>query len=813
MGQPYDISPRLKDLQDSQDSVVIPMTFYLLDHIQEEHRADVGETAYQLAMAFQQGHPVCPGAVIPSTLLQGFLQHIDWLEPLFADLPDSTLRLDVSNSRQLQAIARTIRQAIESTALPNPDLAVQLLQWAKQTPCDLLLLHPCLDLTPQDNHLWVDQTLDGMIDSRLTPLTPNALESSLRQLWSSLFSAKSLFYWQRLGIPLQQLRLGVVVHPLHTPERSGDLYLEGQQVELQAVVGVEQGLISGEVCPDWYRLTLDTGETLEQDVGKAIHRCIPRHVPSSPDEAADRWPSLLEGLDLQAIAPALPAVLSPVQLAAVIGVARQMAALSNPLYLKWSLVHPAEAPSPHLTITQVRPQYRPLWRRDRAPSSPLSPPPSPSSSAYPGLGVSPGIASGPAWVVTSPHATLPNLPPGCIIVANMLAPAWLPQLHQVAGIVTEQGGKTSHGAIIARELSIPAVVGTKQATQQFETGVMITVDGDRGEVYIGSAIASPDTDSVTASAADPVAQPEELFSPPDPPEAIAPRPAITQLWVNLSRWQSFEPVQQLPIDGIGLIRSELAILDLLEQRHPADWLNLGDAAVVRSRLLDRLRPIVAAMAPRPVFYRTCDMRSHEYRALLGSPTTTAEPNPILGIHGTLSYQRDRQWFQLELSVLKALQEEGLGNVRLLLPFVRTVEEFQFCRQQVIAAGLERYPDFQVWIMAEVPSVIWLLPDYVAAGVQGITIGSNDLTQLVLGIDRDHPDLSDEFDAHHPAVLRAIAQLVQAAQRLDLPCAICSQFAPSDLAILKTFLQWEVTAISVDPSTVALAHRLMQQARL
>ncbi|NJN22683.1 MAG: hypothetical protein HC812_17785 [Leptolyngbya sp. RL_3_1] len=213
--------------------------------------------------------------------------------------------------------------------------------------------------------------------------------------------------------------------------------------------------------------------------------------------------------------------------------------------------------------------------------------------------------------------------------------------------------------------------------------------------------------------------------------------------------------------------------------------------------------------PRPVRYRSLDLRSHELTTLVGGPPP--EVNPVLGVRGTLSYQQHPDLFQLELNVLRALQKEGFTNLQLLLPFVRTVEEFRYCQAQVEATNLDLVADFQLWIMAEVPSILFLLSDYVAAGAQGMAIGSNDLTQLLLGIDRDEAIFAETFDERHPAVQGAIAQLLQQAQALDLPTSICGMAPVRYPEIIPALVQNGITGISVDQPALAATAAVIAQA--
>ncbi|NEQ26407.1 MAG: phosphoenolpyruvate synthase, partial [Microcoleus sp. SIO2G3] len=385
-----------------------------------------------------------------------------------------------------------------------------------------------------------------------------------------------------------------------------------------------------------------------------------------------------------------------------------------------------------------------------------------------GLAASAGRSIGTACVLAGDK--LPDdLPDDAIVVASKIA-IESPHFSRIRGFAIEQGGLTSHSAIIARELGIPAIVGATNATQRVQTGDRVCLDGDRGLLY-------------RVDSGEPLA--EKYAAPP----AIALPALKTRLMVNLSQLVSLEAVRGLPIAGVGLLRSEMLLLDLLQM--PANPETIAQIA-------DRIRPVVEAMYPRPVYYRSID------RAI-----TEGESNPLLGLHGTFSYQLEGDWFERELLALHQLQQSGYDNLHLLLPFVRTVEEFRFCRSRIQKASLMQ-ANFQLWIMAEVPSVLFLLPEYVKAGAQGIAIGTNDLTQLLLGIDRDQPQFA-RYSAKHPAVLQAIRQLIQTAQQLGISCSSCGQ-APSQFPELVALLvQWGITAISVEPPAIEPTARAIAQA--
>jgi pyruvate, water dikinase len=291
---------------------------------------------------------------------------------------------------------------------------------------------------------------------------------------------------------------------------------------------------------------------------------------------------------------------------------------------------------------------------------------------------------------------------------------------------------------------------------------------------------------------------------PHPPLAISyPQyPIATQLLVNLSQPDSLKRIAGLPVDGVGLLRSEVMMLDALDKQPLSTWLRQGKSSELATRLAHLILEFASAFAPRPVFYRSLDWRSHELQLLAGTTSPSeSEVNPIVGRRGTLRYMDDPTCFDLELEALAQVQEMGYANLHLMLPFVRTVEEFVFCRRRVEQTELTENPQFQLWIMAEVPSVLFLLFDYVKAGVQGISIGTNDLTQLLLATDRDRETLGSNLNSSHPAVKRALKQLIETAKNAGVPCSICGQAPTQYPELIDLLVLWGISSISVDINEV------------
>lgn len=717
---------------------------------------DAGDKALMLRKLQDRGLPVPRTWILKSEAWLSLLTHLgqggDW--PLW----DA-----IARQQNCQRLRRQI-QAYDTA----PD-------WSALTRCAPLLLRVSLGLMDaQGDYKPLPSQFQGLLSSQLC-LTPDTYNGHLKQLWSEALGASSLMVWQQHCSSLAHLRLSVIAQPLVPATLSGTLMLSGQQGLLEVVTGLGFVQSQGEAQPARCRIN---GQ---------------RHLwQEGYQEQSCHFNAASAGLDWQVRShPVLVSPLGRLQLDRLLQLGQRVQQqLGTGVRLEW-LVNPnAPDTAPHLSfmITQAAP-----WQETLAPVAEASAPgaalPSPDlptiQAAIRGIAVASGRGLAPALVITDPMQLPATVASGCIIVARDIQPEFLGSAAEVVGIVTERGGATCHAAILARELGIPAVVGAPQATQLIQTGDYLWLDGEKGLVYI---VPTPDQLPV-------------LQRPPKPPP-LAPIKTQTQVMVNLSQSSRLGDYVAA-VDGVGLIRSEWLLLDGLEGRHPQRWIDAGQTRELEVVIVERLKPILAACTDKPVRYRSLDLRSHEWSTSKDNPH---EVNPMLGLRGTFSYQQDFRLFQVELAALRTLQRAGYGNLELILPFVRTVEEFYACQHQIIQAGLVQVEAFRLWIMAEVPSVLFLLPAYAQAGVQGIAIGTNDLAQLLLAMDREQPHLAATYDERHPAILAAIRHLIVQAQAEGIACSLCGQAPVRFPELIELLVGWGIDSICVEPGAIDKTRR-------
>jgi pyruvate,water dikinase len=422
-----------------------------------------------------------------------------------------------------------------------------------------------------------------------------------------------------------------------------------------------------------------------------------------------------------------------------------------------------------------------------------------------GRSVGDAIAAGPARVVAGVQ-DLGRVRPGDVLVTDKTDPDWEPVMKRAAAIVTNRGGRTCHAAIVSRELGVPAVVGTENGTEHVRDGQVVTVscaEGDVGFVYDGRMDFHVETVDLRGL-----------------------RRPRTRVMMNVGNPEEALALSMTPNDGVGLAREEFIISSYIKI-HPLALVNYRDLtdAQVKAQIdaltggydedhkpqffVDRLAQgaamIAAAFYPKDVILRLSDFKTNEYANLIGGrPYEPVEENPMIGFRGASRYydRRYQAGFALECRAVKKVRDDmGLKNLKVMIPFCRTVEEGRRVQEEMAKHGLRRGEDgLEVYVMCEIPSNV-ILAEQFAEIFDGFSIGSNDLTQLTLGVDRDSEIVAHVFDERNDAVKRLVAAVIRTAKATGRKIGICGQ-APSDYPDFAQFLvEQGIDSISLNPDTV------------
>lgn len=728
---------------------------YWLSEINSQVRPIIGEKAWILSQLRQNGYPIFPGFVISSNTFQAFLKNLNDVNSLLADFPESSLHLDVDNPRTLQLVAQQSRQSILRVSFPE-EWRKLLEKATENLGSDSLILRASLG-----GNFSLNQDISGLAPAQVCWNIGDSLEIAIKEMWTQLLNAKSLFYWQRLGIKIEQLNLAILVQPMVDAIASGVAINHYNSIEIEGNWGLGHSLLQGEVVGDYWKIDSSSGDVIEQKLGnkpcayrlknsKLMDKnCLESYLIDTREQA--QYCLNLEGITQ------------------LFQINKKLETDSiNWSSLEWIFYHSKEDSSAKIAITQLIPSlYTQSFQETK--TATITPQ---SQSQLQGVAAAPGRIQGIVYLLhqNSDSTELTN----GIIVAQKIHPFQLSSLKKASGIITEEGGITSHAAILARELGIPAVVSIPGATSWLQTGDSILLDGDTGTISLNILNE----------------QKMSLEKPLSPPEKSWHYPIATRLMVNLSQPSSLKKVMGLPLDGLGLVRSELMLLDLCTPQSLKEWLHHSKPQDIIAKLTKRISEFANFFAPRPIFYRTFDDKF----------------SPDQDRRGTAGYCLDSTLFRLELQALSQVQQQGYQNINVILPFVRTVDEFCFSLDLIREYQLTRHPHFQVWIMAEVPSVIFELSNYVKVGVQGIAIGTNDLIPLLLGIERNQIYGKHLSSIYESAILNALKQLVLEATRLKIPSCICGQIVVNSAKIIDNLVSWGITHISVEPEVVETTYQ-------
>lgn len=736
----------------------------------------VGGKGANLGEMARAGFPVPPGFIVTSAAYFNVLD-INNLRPKIKTILDD---LDVHNIHSLNQVSRQIKSLISRANIPDQlaiDIIKRYLKFGSGYNQTLVAVRS--SATAED---LPDASFAGQQETYLNVKGEANLIQNIRACWASLFEPRAIFYRQEKNFDHFKVGIAVPVQQMIQSHVSGIMFTVNpvtnnkNQLVIEAIWGLGEKIVQGAYTPDHYLIQKLSWKILQKQTNPQT-----KQLTWSKDK--NRELKLPKNKQLQT-------KLTDEQIVYLAKLGHKIQQhYFFPQDIEWALT------DNKFYIVQSRPIT--TLNIQTTKTAPIST--NKLTLILKGEPASPGIVAGYTKILKSAQE-INHLSPGEILVTDMTTPDFVPAMKKAAAIVTNKGGQTSHAAIVSRELGIPCIVGTATATKVLKIRTVVTVNGQTGEVFLGGAILKPKKISVKKITKIPAKdlKPDTLTT-------------ATKLYVNLGEPDLAEIVGQKNVDGLGLLRAEFMIAQI--GTHPKKMIADHKETQFIAGLTENLAKFAKAFYPRPVVYRATDFKTNEYSNLIGGKAfEPQEPNPMLGFRGAFRYLTDEKVFALELYALKNVREKlGFKNLWLMIPFVRTVKEMQSVKKIVSGYGLIRSASFKLWMMVEIPANVLLLEEFIKVGIDGVSIGSNDLTMLTLGVDRDNSEVASAYDELNPAVLSLIKTTIKTCRKNKITCSICGQAPSLHPELTEKLVRWGITSISVTPDMIDQTRNIIYQA--
>ncbi|MBU4373845.1 MAG: phosphoenolpyruvate synthase, partial [Euryarchaeota archaeon] len=725
-----------------------------LEEVGKEDIAIVGGKGASLGEMLRAELPVPPGFAVTA---QAFRRFID--ENGVGDKLYSSLEINVNDADALIDAEKKAKKIIMGTKIP-PDIEKSIKskyrELCKREGHEVFVAVRS-SATAED---LPDASFAGQQDTFLNIKGEQNVFEAVKKCWASLYGARAIYYRVKQGFNHRKVNLCAVVQVMVDAEKAGVLFSShpstGEPLTIiEGAWGLGETVVSGAVSPDYYAVDRRTRKITERKVAakNVMHTKDPRtgKTVELPVPEGKKNAKVLDDDE----------ILKLVELGEVV---EELYGI--PQDVEWAIKNK------EIFMLQSRPIT--TIKRKKELKEKIA-----TSAILEGLGASPGIAFGEAKLV-SDASELGKVKDGDILVAVMTTPDMVPAMKRAAAIVTDEGGLTCHAAIVSRELGCPAVVGTRKATQLLTDGMKITVDGEKGLVFEGEKdVAAPN-------------------AVPEKPAFAKSKPiTATEIKVNISIPEATQRAVETQPDGVGLLRIEHIILGL--PKHPRQYIKEGKADEYVNELVSRIQTVVDAFYPKPVWVRTLDAPTDEFRAMEGGEGEPIEPNPMLGYRGIRRDLIDTEHFELEVKAFKELIKRGYNNMGIMIPLVQHPSELRRAKEFMRERGID-FGKTEIGIMVEIPAAALIIDQFIAEGLDFVSFGTNDLTQYTLAVDRNNEHVAHLYNELHPAIMKLIEHVIVECNKAGVKTSICGQ-AGSYPKVVKRLVELGITSISANIDAV------------
>ncbi|ASJ08683.1 phosphoenolpyruvate synthase [Thermococcus siculi] len=749
----------------------------------------VGGKGANLGEMTNAGIPVPPGFCVTAEAYKYFVENVkledgtvlqDWIMNIIA-------QTNVDDSKQLQENTAKIRQKI--IELPMlPEIAKEIEDAYKKLSQrfnkDAVYVAVRSSATAED---LPEASFAGQQETYLDVYGVDDVIDKVKKCWASLWTARATFYRAKQGFDHSKVYLSAVVQKMVNSEKSGVMFTANpvtnnrNEIMINASWGLGEAVVSGSVTPDEYIVEKGTWKIKEKFIAK-------KEVMVVRNPETNKGTVYVKVADYLGPEWVEKQVLTEEQIVEVAKIGAKIEEHYGwPQDIEWAY----DKDDGKLYIVQSRP-ITTLKEAESAATEAAET--EEAEVILKGLGASPGIGAGKVVVIFD-ASEIDKVKEGDVLVTTMTNPDMVPAMKRASAIVTDEGGRTSHAAIVSRELGIPAVVGTKEATKVLKTGDYVTVDGTRGVVYKGIVKSLVEKKEEEKAAGGQVVV------------AGAPLITATKVKVNVSMPEVAERAAATGADGVGLLRAEHMILSI--GQHPIKFIKDGKFDELVEKLADGIRTVASAFYPRPVWYRTLDAPTNEFKEMPGGEDEPDERNPMLGWRGIRRGLDQQELLKAEFTAIKKVVEEGYDNIGVMLPLVGHPEQIRKAKEIARSVGLEPHKDVEWGIMIEVPAAALIIEDLIKEGLDFVSFGTNDLTQYTLAIDRDNDRIAYLYDEKHPAVLKLIENVIKVCKKYGVETSICGQ-AGSDPKMARILVRLGIDSISANPDAVELIKKTVAQ---
>ncbi len=734
-----------------------------------------GGKGANLGEMFSLGLPVPNGFCVTAQTYKLFVEQTNIQHKILEQLTS----IDVENTAALQQVAKSIQQLILSTPMPE-DIAEEIQESYELLGADTSKAHELVEakevfVAVRSSATAEDLPTASFAGQQATFLNIKGNKEVVRavqQCWASLYTARAIYYREKNKFEHSKVYICAIVQQMVDSEKSGIMFTVNpatnteHEIVIEAVYGLGEAIVGGAVNPNLFIVDKKTNKITKTEVKKQDWGFF-------RDE---------QGKNIkQDIAPEQQKIqtITDMQVLELARLGRKIEThYGRPQDIEWAIENDTIMIVQARAVTTFKEEVQEAAEKSESIDAQI---------LIKGETASKGVYSGPVQIINDP-SELEKIKEGDVLVTNMTTPDMVPAMQRAGAIVTNEGGLTCHAAIVSREMGTPCIVGTEKATQVLKEGQIITVDASSGIVYEGKVELKHAEETLDLSAND--------IQTKTHIKAIVDMPKTAELAVKAGA------------DGVGLARLEIIIAE--GGIHPAEFIRSGKVREYIDLIKKGVGETAKAFGEKPVWVRCSDMRSDEYRNLVGGDKEPHESDPMIGWHAIRRLLDEPEILKAEFTAIKELHDEGITNVGVMIPFVIRVEEIIAAKEIMREVGLEPCKDIAFGIMVETPAVCWIMEDVCKEGISFASFGTNDLTQLTLGIDRNNGHIAKLFDEMHPAVLGEIAKVIEVCNRYDVETSICGQ-AGSKPEMARFLVKHGIGSISANRDALGVIRKAVRKA--